>query len=398
MANVVAGSSSMFSNCTSLVTAPELPATTLANGCYNTMFSGCTKLNYIKALFTTTPSATYTQNWVSGVSSTGKFVKSKYATWNVTGDDGIPTSWTVEILRNPSDYLTIEALENNLTVSFSGNTIQYSNNDCKTWIELPTNTATPLINKGQKLYFRGNLTPTLAVGIGTFTISKKCNLSGNCNSMLFGEYADSNSDLPDKDYTFNKLFYNCSTIIDASQLILPATTLEPSCYRYMFTYCTSLTQAPALPATTLADNCYDLMFYGCTSLVTAPALPATTLVEYCYMSMFANCTSLVTAPELPATTLAEGCYRYMFSNCTSLVTAPVLPATTLVDGCYTYMFYGCSKLNYIKALFTSTPSATYTQNWVDSVSSTGTFVKNANATWNVTGVNGIPAGWTVQTA
>ena len=34
----------MFLGCTSLTTAPELPATTLANGCYWQMFSGCTKL------------------------------------------------------------------------------------------------------------------------------------------------------------------------------------------------------------------------------------------------------------------------------------------------------------------------------------------------------------------
>ena len=34
----------MFSGCTSLVTAPELPATTLADSCYNCMFYGCSRL------------------------------------------------------------------------------------------------------------------------------------------------------------------------------------------------------------------------------------------------------------------------------------------------------------------------------------------------------------------
>ena len=34
----------MFENCTSLTTAPELPATTLTNYCYNEMFKGCTAL------------------------------------------------------------------------------------------------------------------------------------------------------------------------------------------------------------------------------------------------------------------------------------------------------------------------------------------------------------------
>ena len=57
--------------------------------------------------------------------------------------------------------------------------------------------------------------------------------------------------------------------------------------------------------------------------------------------------------------------------------------------------------NYIKALFLTTPTSSYddlTQNWVHGVASAVTFVKNSAATWNVTGVNGIPTGWTVETA
>ena len=38
----------MFSYCTSLTTAPELPATTLASDCYSYMFSGCTSLKRVK--------------------------------------------------------------------------------------------------------------------------------------------------------------------------------------------------------------------------------------------------------------------------------------------------------------------------------------------------------------
>jgi hypothetical protein len=87
----------------------------------------------------------------------------------------------------------------------------------------------------------------------------------------------------------------------------------------------------------------------------------------------------------------------MFYECTSLTTAPELPATTLTESCYENMFYGCTNLKYIKALFTTTPSNTYTSNWVKNVASTGTFVKNTAATWNVTRSNGIPEGWTVET-
>ena len=45
---------SMFWGCTSLDVAPELPATTLANGCYVKMFGGCTSLNAAPELPATT--------------------------------------------------------------------------------------------------------------------------------------------------------------------------------------------------------------------------------------------------------------------------------------------------------------------------------------------------------
>jgi hypothetical protein len=44
----------MFYGCTSLITAPELPATTLANHCYDSMFRGCTGLTTAPSLPATT--------------------------------------------------------------------------------------------------------------------------------------------------------------------------------------------------------------------------------------------------------------------------------------------------------------------------------------------------------
>ena len=45
---------SMFRNCTSLTTAPSLPATTLADSCYDYMFCGCTSLTAAPSLPATT--------------------------------------------------------------------------------------------------------------------------------------------------------------------------------------------------------------------------------------------------------------------------------------------------------------------------------------------------------
>lgn len=258
----------------------------------------------------------------------------------------LATASTQVVEFDINNYLTIVALEDGLTAALSGNTVEYCVDGDGNWKSLASNTNTESINKGQTLSFRGNLTPTSIKGVGTFTISKSCELTGNCNSILFGDDAVNNNSLSGKDYAFYYLFYNCTTIKNVSSNFLPATTL--------------------------ANHCYCFMFQGCRSLTTAP--------------------------ELPATTLASNCYYYMFYNCKALTTAPQLPATTLASYCYNYMFYGCSKLNYIKALFTTTPSSSYTNTWVSGVAKSGTFVKNKNATWNVTGTSGIPSGWTVQTA
>jgi hypothetical protein len=89
---------SMFQNCTSLTTAPELPATALTEGCYSNMFNGCSNLNYIKCLATNISATDCTTNWVNSVqTNSGIFVKHpdvSESTWG-RGSNGIPNGWTV---------------------------------------------------------------------------------------------------------------------------------------------------------------------------------------------------------------------------------------------------------------------------------------------------------------
>ena len=327
--------------------------------------------------------------------------------------------------NNPifANYLTIEALEDGLTVSLSRSATEYCIDGSGEWVGLPAATATPAVSAGHYVSFRGSVTPANYYGVGTFTINKKCNLLGNCMSLLFKDSAATNMSLAGKNYAFYELFKGASTVIGVSANFLPATVLANYCYNYMFRDCTSLTTAPDLPALSATQNCYAYMFYGCSnlatamavlpatstadasyncmfsdcsSLTTAPAISATSLATNSCNSMFSDCTSLTTAPAISATSIDKYACGYMFSDCTSLTTAPLLAPTTLAEGCYSSMFNGCSKLNYIKALFTTTPSSTYTNNWVKGVASRGTFVKSRSATWNVTGVYGSPKGWTIQ--
>ena len=252
------------------------------------------------------------------------------------------------------EYFTIEALENELTVTLSRNASEYCIDNGE-WITLSANTTSPSINSGQTISFRmENPTISPTYGIGTFNISKKFNVKGNIMSLLYAEDFEGQTDLSGMNYTFYKLFYNCINLVNAENLVLPATTLATSCYSNMFNGCTSLTTAPELPATTLANYCYSSMFNGCTSLTTAPELKATTLTSGCYSYMFQGCTSLTTALELKATTLANKCCYYTFQGCTSLTTTPELLATTLADSCYSAMFSGCTSLTTTPELLATT--------------------------------------------
>ena len=327
------------------------------------------------------------------------------------------------------EYFTIEALEDGDIKFVFGSEVttndmtsmSYSTDGGKNWTLIENNNdktsdleTTVSVNSGVKVLFKGIGNTMCHIENGEmpmppfgnmshFESTIKVNVMGNIMSLVFGDNYKNQYSLENRPYCFAFLYTNAQgktlNIISAENLILPATTLANNCYWIMFQGCTSLTTAPTiLIAKALARNCYNSMFQGCTSLTTAPQLPATTLAEYCYGNMFDGCKSLTSAPELPATTLANDCYGNMFGGCTSLTSAPQLLATTLAEYCYSNMFYGCTNLNYIKAMFTTTPSIIYTSNWVSGVAASGTFVKNSAATWNVSGVNGIPDGWNVETA
>lgn len=254
-----------------------------------------------------------------------------------------------------NNYMTIEALESGLSVMNNYSALEYCIDGNGTWTSLPANTYTQSINAGQKLYFRGNnLTPISNTGIGTFTITKTCNLSGNCMSLLFGDNASKNYSLAEYSYAFYKLFYNCTNIKKISSTFLPAMALSNYCYGYMFYGCTGLTDAPNLPTLTLVSSCYYYMYYGCTAMTNPGVISATTVATYCCYGMYYKCSSLQTGPDLLATSLASYCYYYMFSQCSSLNRIKMLAIT--LDGYY--------PLSY----------------WMNGVSSTGTFIKNANAT------------------
>ena len=363
----------MFSGCTALTVAPQLPATKLTTSCYNVMFEnctsltkapdllaedlylnsyvamfrGCTNLNYIKMLAKNVAAEGCLGSWVQGVQTTsGTFIKDA----NViipTGTSGIPTNWTVQEVGHDyaSDYLTFVAQEN-VTFTYvklgSGNNLEYSLDNGSTWTSLAPSTASPTVTSGDRILWRGNITPTTEQGSAQFNSSGRYEIEGNVFS-----------------------------VINANGF-------------------TGLTTAPAF-------SCLG-MFQGNTGLTSAEnlQLPATTMGGKApYANMFSGCTSLTTAPILPAKTLGTYCYSRMFQDCRSLTKAPTLDAFTLTTGSYKNMFNGCSSLNYIKMIASAVSATECTTSWVQGVAANGTFSKRT-ATSISTGVNGIPSGWTVR--
>ena len=261
----------------------------------------------------------------------------------------------VAVVPTLSTPLTVEAITAG-TIKVAGPQagMKYSKDGGVTKLPVSANPTNISVAAGEKVEFYGTATSYIGTKIGGDGDGFKCKVYGNIMSLVHEENFSTNKTLT-ANFTFASLFEDYTTLEDASDLLLPATTLTDYCYFGMFKGCTSLTTAPKLPATTLFAYCYLAMFYGCSSLTTAPALPSTALADNCYNAMFYGCSKLTTAPALPATELKTACYSSMFTGCSSLTTAPALPATTLKESCYYAMFYGCSSLTtaYVKAAYTN---------------------------------------------
>jgi hypothetical protein len=111
----------MFANCSSLTTAPALPATTLVRYCYFEMFNNCSSLNKVTVKFTDWGTEYDVAGWLNGVSETGTFnhPTSLYVsdaknvrTVTVMQEGDESTSRVVEYCRVPLSWnLTLEGTD-----------------------------------------------------------------------------------------------------------------------------------------------------------------------------------------------------------------------------------------------------------------------------------------------
>ncbi|MBO7070010.1 MAG: hypothetical protein J6W09_01805, partial [Bacteroidales bacterium] len=178
----------------------------------------------------------------------------------------------------------------------------------------------------------------------TLASSAPFDVAGDITSLIKG------SSFPDgsipSGYSFNSFFKYCETLIDASELVLSMTNAGSSVYRSTFDSCTNLVAGPS-------------------------ELPSTNITDYCYRNMFLNCSSLVSAPIIPKPASRGGAnwYQQMFMGCSSLQEIVFL-----------------DDYNYVSGNFTD---------WVNGVSSSGTFYKSSTMSFPSPGNSSTPTGWTV---
>ena len=88
----------MFSGCKGIEKAPELPAPTLEKGCYQEMFFDCSKLNSVKCLATDISAENCTKDWLAnaGTEATGEKVLETAVPMTPNSDDGVPVGWTAQ--------------------------------------------------------------------------------------------------------------------------------------------------------------------------------------------------------------------------------------------------------------------------------------------------------------
>ena len=359
----------MFNGSTSLTAAPELPATTLTNTCYQGMFQGCSSLTAAPELPATNLGySSYAQMFYGCTSLT---VAPQLPSTTIANDCYGQMFYGCTALTE-SPILMAETLRNGCYAQmFRG---------CS-----GLNKITCLATSISATNCTANWTDGVAAN-GTFI--KKSSMTGwtigvngipsgwtvrndsyDANYLAFianedGQFKFSGNTVDyslDSGSTWTSLSSDTYTpTVQSGHTIMWKATLTPTANVGIGRFSSSGSfDVDGNPLSLIyGDNfvgqtdltgknyCFYNLFSACHKLESAErlSLPATTLANSCYYGMFSVCWNLINTPELPATTLADGCYQYMFQGCASLTTPPELPATTLASSCYYYMFSGCASL------------------------------------------------------
>jgi hypothetical protein len=206
--------------------------------------------------------------------------------------------FTLEAAADSCD-ITIKIPAQVTTTNYSY--LEYSTDNGTTWTR--TNNADslvtiniPTLDTGEKVLLRGS-GDRISVGTtynganyySNITATQNFKAYGNTMSLLYGSSFSDKVAFPSSVAAiFGALFYNSTHLVDAKNLILPATTLVATdCYNDMFRN-TRITESPILPALTLVESCYKRMFQDCTALTKITILATSVTAKNCLQDWVKN--------------------------------------------------------------------------------------------------------------
>lgn len=361
----------MFKDCTSLTTAPELPATTMGKESYYGMFSGCTAMetppSRLAGTMTMSGSSACRQMFL-GCSSLqyapelpAMDIKANGYQEMFTGCTSLSEAPDLPATTiNGSSYRSMFGAAKVNNVDYSGCTSMETGP-----LSLP---ATTMSNNCYQGMFKGCTLLVAAPRIDATTLADYCfqEMFSGCIALRTAQDAFSfTGDIPQ--YACKQMFYNCQALNGAPQMSSVTGTIGQSGCQQMYYSCEAMTTGPSsLNATTVNQQGYYQMFYNCRHLLASPAIEATDIGLQGCQEMFRGCTRMQTPPaSLSATTLGNAAYKWMFYQCSALTSIPVFPhdpAVTYVlpvgtdknSLCY-QMFFQCNELRSLtgKKLFSS---------------------------------------------
>ena len=369
---------SMFISCSSLLFGPsELPATTIEEDVYRYMFGHCYQLqiaplicsNYAVSrsyysMFNNCHSLSSIKFANNQIIASGLDQQFSYMFENcssLVSIDGFDTIAKDPSYPNTNTKIAINGMFNNcyaLKYALTGTTINADFNgcigtfsNCYSLLSGPQFTSSEIsMDLGRQTSYQNMFRSCYSLQTSPKILNLPFIRSYGCAYMFYG--CSSLTAAPQifttscDSYAFERMFSNCYSLqVGPSTLNLPVA--KSNCCQSMFYGCSSLTAAPSISAVSADGQALYNMFYNCYSLqIAGKTIDVQYAGQQCFQGMFQNCSSLTSGPQtITTTSCANGAFRSMFDKCTSLVTGPsALNVKTLPQDAYRSMFYNCSSL------------------------------------------------------
>ena len=268
----------MFEYCSSLTTAPKLPALYAPDYAYQNMFFCCFNLSSAGDISAKTLGVKACESMFAACQNLKATPKFDFETINTRSCQSMFTGCT-SLTSTPSlKFNTIprESCEN-----------MFSN--CRSLVNAGDILATSVAQQGCTYMFEG------------------CTSLVNPPNLYFEEMGG---------MCCQDMFRNCTSLTSSPEI--KALVIGSGACERMFSGCEALSLAGKIHATTISGYGCAQMFDNCKSLMIPPQLCVQSVSISSCEEMFKECTSLKYPADLPQVELGEDCFKGMYDGCSSL--------------------------------------------------------------------------------